>query len=106
MLNGLMDAGLTVQSPLVAPWPEVRTIPANHVWVLIRADTPIAWLWDGWAWTQDGERIDLVSRLVRGETLGALADSISRQTRSRHAARLPGLDSPAEQMRPLYPTPD
>lgn len=76
-------------------WPvpsaEMAMIPSNMIWVLTRGDDPVAWLWDGWAWTLDRSRIDLVAAYHRGARVDDLAAALTARTTKATAASLPGL---------------
>lgn len=73
------------------PHPELETIDPKEVWLVMDGSTPVAWLWDGWAWTASFERLDLFSRYRAGDSVMVLAahvvDSGARASSDRPSPR-------------------
>lgn len=71
------------------PSVEMSAIPANHVWMISRDTTPVAWLWDGWGWNSNHERINLQARYRQGSTLDSLVAELTHPPAPDSATTLP-----------------
>ncbi len=87
------------------PYPEMSQLPANEVWVICRNGEPVAWLWDGWAWTARGDRLNLVSRYDAGAGYDRIARWITRPPAGRSAPALPQVTTGGPQPIGVWPDP-
>lgn len=71
------------------PSPEMGMIPANLMWVLLRGEQRIAWLWDGWAWTARGERLNLIAAYNSGARIDDLVAAVTARATKAGAPALP-----------------
>ena len=72
-----------------APGADVEALTPQEVWRVLRGGVEVAWLWDGWAWTSDGERRDLMSAYRRGASVDHLVATITARPGREHATQLP-----------------
>ncbi|WP_084104455.1 hypothetical protein [Demequina sp. NBRC 110056] len=72
-----------------APSPETSTIPPTEFWAIMRGETPVAYLWNGWAWNGVGERINLAARFARGDSVDSLALDIVNRSGVKASTELP-----------------
>lgn len=58
---------------LLMPTPhrELEQIPPSDVWLVMKEDSAVGWLWNGWVWTATHERLDLYARYRRGASVDA-----------------------------------
>lgn len=79
------------------PSPDMNQIAANQLWVVVRDTEPVSWLWDGWLWTNAGERLSLFGRFQARSSIGELASLVTSRS------VLPGTKLPAVQTRDEQP---
>lgn len=87
------------------PHPEMRGLPANQVWVITCNDKPTTWLWEGWAWTARGDRIDLMSQYAMGSRLDLISPHLTELVAPSTAPHLPAVDVHGDQPIGSWPKP-
>jgi hypothetical protein len=97
------DLGTGIRWPL--PHPEMRGLPANQVWVMTCNDKPTTWLWEGWAWTARGDRIDLMSEYAMGARLDLISPHLTELVAATRAPDLPAVDVHGSQPVGTWPRP-
>ena len=75
------------------PSPEANGITVTEFWALYRDDAPVAYLWNGWAWNQVGERLNLAARFSRGDAIDALARELLNRSGLKSSTTLPPVGS-------------
>lgn len=99
--SGPMDDGPMRRPPSA----EMLAIPGNRVWLLCRnerafrweGEQVVAWLWDGWAWTSNGERRDLYAMYRSGAALPELASLVVGEAQDLRSPDIPALVTAVEQ---------
>lgn len=74
----------------------MNQIAANQLWVVLRDTEPVSWLWDGWVWTNAGERLNLYGRFQTRSSISELAALVTDRS-VRHGADLPAVEPRGEQ---------
>ena len=89
-----MDGSNIVGRP---PSAEMMQIPANELWRLLRNGVEVAWMWDGWAWNQAGERRNLMSLYDQGADIDSLVGLVTARAGKRSARVLPDVEGLSRQ---------
>ena len=62
------------------PSPEMNQIAANEVWLILRSGRAVAWLWNGWVWTDAGERLNIFGRFQSRTSTTTLAAMVTERS--------------------------